>query len=831
MNHQVNMPDRKTTAARPGLWLAMHGLCLVLLGNCNFNPFSLIPQSPGPSDPSLPPTSTPPAGGGGNGGATPPPPIPTSPGGPAENCAECHNVASFANHAVRGTWQPTCAECHAAHDSTSNLFFVVGSVQNRTLGGALSVSYTARTGPGSFSDGIAPNNGICQVCHTSTSHHRFDGSGSLHHEGADCTTCHSHGRGFIPVDGGSCIGCHSTPLGSRAKIVNADGSGGHHLANATMSDSDCVTCHDASRHRQGIVRLWSSPGSTAAAFDVTGDQSQLTSFCAACHDSATHPAIHQTNASWKPACTECHAVHDTDNSNLRLVRASVLNKTLNLNLPVTFGARTGPGSFSDGFGANNGICQVCHTVTSHHRYDGSGSSHNEGADCTLCHSHPDGFSPSATQSCLGCHNSPQGQRRAVVGEFGLASHHVGGAGVNDVDCQVCHDMSTHQGGQVRLKNVDTPDNAAASVVLTGNPMTSAVEARKLAPFCLACHDADAAAGHAPFSDGLMPTIVDASQWTLSSHAASQTTCVGDGETFGCHSTGHGSAKRKLQAPWNGGQTAIAGDPLRQEEGMCYSCHRDGGVASSDLQSQFALSSHHNVSAVDQTDGSRLECVNCHNPHTATHAVKLTNPDSGVPWTGSGEAFCLACHDGSAPAGVVFPPTANGTGFNKSSFVGTTHDAATGTNSCYHCHLPHGAAQRSLLRRKYVVADYNQSTPGDGDYALCWQCHTESAVIQSSNAFGTRHSLHVQSKRAPCIICHDAHRGFDANEPGLIDFNGPVQSNGYNIQFLNGQSGSTAFSLNANLTQGSCSITCHGEDHTPETYARTNVSTTNCGACH
>ncbi len=41
--------------------------------------------------------------------------------------------------------------------------------------------------------------GICQVCHTQTTHWRNDGSLANHFNGWDCITCHPHTQGFKPV--------------------------------------------------------------------------------------------------------------------------------------------------------------------------------------------------------------------------------------------------------------------------------------------------------------------------------------------------------------------------------------------------------------------------------------------------------------------------------------------------------------------------------------------------------------------------------------------------------------------------------------------------------
>jgi hypothetical protein len=92
-------------------------------------------------------------------------------------------------------------------------------------------------------------------------------------------------------------------------------------------------------------------------------------------------------------------------------------------------------------------------------------------------------------------------------------------------------------------------------------------------------------------------------------------------------------------------------------------------------------------------------------------------------------------------------------------------------------------------------------------------------------------VHVNWTQAPCIICHDVHRGFDPGEPGLIDFDYPIRRGAYGIEFIGGKDGSTAFWVNAGLTEGSCYIRCHSMEHTPYTYERRPGAATTCGPCH
>ena len=95
-----------------------------------------------------------------------------------------------------------CIVCHAVNEKTSNLK-MIKEVITTPNSGDKDVVFTARTGTNSFADGDETCDGICEVCHTKTSHHKNDGTGSPgHHDGEDCTNhiCHRHihTNEFIP---------------------------------------------------------------------------------------------------------------------------------------------------------------------------------------------------------------------------------------------------------------------------------------------------------------------------------------------------------------------------------------------------------------------------------------------------------------------------------------------------------------------------------------------------------------------------------------------------------------------------------------------------------
>ncbi|MFQ5605230.1 MAG: cytochrome c3 family protein, partial [bacterium] len=606
--------------------------------------------------------------------------------------------------------------------------------------------------------------------------------GQTHHDGQDCRQCHEHADGFqaqvdvpAPHNLFDCAVCHVTP--------------DTFVPNAAIPNSACQTCHT-----EGTLK--------------------------------THFSEHidpSTGLAANLNCVECHNPMSVQ-SNFRGVENRKFIRKLIRGTQVAFESTTGQYSFAYDLSdrpadmqTENYLCNTCHTQTNHHQADGTapgGQTHHDGQDCRQCHEHADGFQAQA-DDCLSCHNQspPAGSndrnRRQIVegtkgdgkGDFVRRSHHVTNNTRNQIvtneDCKICHDQSSHtsfqDGVSVLLNDLD----GGSSFKFNGR-------AASAESFCVNCHDGD---NRKPFpSDNHDPPNI-ASNWNRSSHSKSRASSCLD-----CHAQGHGAALRNMLS------NRIAGESVTNiEEGVCFTCHDANGPASSNIQAQFNRSTRHNISNADQSDGSKVECANCHNPHIASSANLLVDPDAGgdSKWRGSSTAFCLTCHDGRAPSGVSFPSRARGSGFDKSDFTGSTHDTKLGSDSCLQCHQPHGSSFTSILKAKYVTRDNNKFA--SGDYQACWSCHSEDYILNNkNNAFGKLHEKHVEKEDVPCVACHDTHGPFDRGEPGLINFNFALQ-HGFNLKLLNGKNLSTAFEIKGN--KGSCYVDCHGKKHSPKTYTR------------
>jgi DNA-binding beta-propeller fold protein YncE len=452
---------------------------------------------------------------------------------------------------------------------------------------------------------------------------------------------------------------------------------------------ECQTCHAVHYGDSGGANEGDGDGMLLRIFN---DQR----LCQTCH---TEHVGHSPAGDWQPTCKDCHDIHDPDNVNLSLIATSVYNQTLGEDRPVVFTARTGPNSFNDGDPAqDDGICQVCHTATNYHLYDGSGFAHHEGENCTICHPHGAGFMPTGG-SCVDCHAVPQDNgdgvpaegRRAVVGEFpvGDAHAHYGGELDNDA-CTVCHYMSAHMGGTVNLIDADT--GALYSFVtpdqLATDPDTS--------DFCQSCHDADGATRLAtPF------------------------------DPFGNGSAAPDVASKFLGAlQWN----EWYGDEF---------CFGEEGT-------ERGVNSHHDISDADQFfSGARIECLHCHSAHGSGASQPLVDPDDGLaPWSGGANAFCLTCHDGgNGPSDPGFPvlplevigPAVPMRGLDSCDYTGApwyvdytwTH-AAHGLDSkrgwygysgapsyelaCTDCHDPHGSyTDTNTDGNPYMIRDFVDGT--------------------------------------------------------------------------------------------------------------------------
>ncbi|MEN8222215.1 MAG: cytochrome c3 family protein [Acidobacteriota bacterium] len=422
----------------------------------------------------------------------------------------------------------------------------------------------------------------------------------------------------------------------------------------------CSQCHS----------LHQAPGQS-----LTNEALGINVLCMSCHGAAgpgTEVDVHSGTkyGAFEMGCADCHNAHDNiDNyiGGINIKQIGHKNGSANITTPnsgvrnVVFESRgTGDAqpslrSFADGDedgdGLYEGVCEVCHTQTSHHRNSTSGGDHTHyvGQTCTDCHGHVDNFAGSGG-GCTGCHSSIQNGRRAVVGEFSFTSHHVMAGAVTDDDCGVCHYESTgaHMDGNVDLLNPDTGGRLTAFTSFSRNTSSSTIESWATDVqnnFCFKCHDNDGAtatnfSGNAlrPFSSGTtdVPNVFDqfdpangyhhAVRGTIGNSYCNSVTMNAPWDSggphliscFDCHGTsGHGSANQRmlrtaidLDTMEAGGATSTIGASV---ESYCTLCHKfdeygSGGTAGTTSKFEYhpSITSNHGAGS-----GNELGCLGCH----------------------------------------------------------------------------------------------------------------------------------------------------------------------------------------------------------------------------
>ncbi len=312
-----------------------------------------------------------------------------------------------------------------------------------------------------------------------------------------------------------------------------------------------------------------------------------------------------------------------------------------------------------------------------------------------------------------------------------------------------------------------------------------------------------------------------------------------------------------------------------EENNCLSCH-NGNVAPKNVQADFNKFSRHpmtNTSGVHDpkepavVTSRHVECVDCHNPHAARPGAGTpSGPLSGVRGVNLSNVetnpavyeyqVCFRCHGDSPnqlaprttrqlaqinkrlqfnPGNPSFHPVAGpGRNTNVPSLIAPlTTSSVIGCTDCHNSDSspkaggsgpngPHGSSYSPMLVRQYQTQDPNVESPSA--YALCYGCHSRNSIL--GNQSFSRHSLHIGGGgggfggggggggvNAPCSTCHDAHgisltQGNSLNNSKLINFNTQVVSPS--------SSGILRFE-STGTNSGRCYLSCHGENHNPETY--------------
>ena len=342
-------------------------------------------------------------------------------------------------------WWFGCGTCHTLHAGTTNLHLISEVIDTDYLPpeyavktGLRRVVFLNHEGPNSYADGDAVYDGVCEVCHTQTAHHRGGPSGDhSHFAGARCTTCHDHSNYFQPAT----------------------------LTSHPQPSTDCSSCHLGATGEPDL------PG-------IHGHR------CQSCHPSGLSSTILGPLGTWQKQCTECHtpSVAATGNrqtptkghrcvlchgeqrstDNLGWMHRKHIGKA---NCVVCHGFIPDTGTaISSGTRA---ICAVCHSANAR---DHDGVTQREfhdkhtskGASCLECHG---GVRPpvdvvtgpavgASTNVCQICHpnRSPSEFSEQTSG---LHKKHAG----KSIDCGACHMAANLQDDRTPMPAHDDPVRA------------------------------------------------------------------------------------------------------------------------------------------------------------------------------------------------------------------------------------------------------------------------------------------------------------------------------------------------------------------------------------
>lgn len=170
------------------------------------------------------------------------------------------------------------------------------------------------------------------------------------------------------------------------------------------------------------------------------------------------------------------------------------------------------------------------------------------------------------------------------------------------------------------------------------------------------------------------------------------------------------------------------------------------------------------------------CTACHGqpPQSGAHEVHSSLADIGTN--------CAVCHETASHNGTIdlaIPST-----WNAKSGSATSNGSTCSNISC------HGGQTTP----NWISGTLDSSTQ-------CKSCHTSGTIQYNSYASG-KHRKHVESERFDCLVCHDATKLGSGHFSKLST-----------IAFE--QNPASTLNNSVNYSGGSCTLTCHGEDHRNE----------------
>ena len=547
---------------------------------------------------------------------------------------------------------------------------------------------------------------------------------------------------------------------------------------STNTTEICIFCH-APHNTAPVTPLWNQAMSTASYTPYTSTtmaaQSGLptgsSKLCLSCHDGTI--AIGNTASRGQLTMQGV--------TNGRLTGAANLGTNLGDDHPISFVPV--PGSEI-----------VNPPPTSPVKLDATGQ-----VQCITCHDAHEMSIDTTTQKflvasnassalCLTCHrkqywsSNPSTHMTSTKPFTAAQGAHTGYATVASNGCESCHKPHTANAPQRSLKGVEeqtcTPchgPNAVGRNIQAEFQKTYTHPAYSVTP---SVHD--------PTEGPTTPnhTLPEASAATPR-HAECED-CHNPHASYAATATAP-KASGKLAGVWgisrNNTIVLPSGSPPSVNEyEICFKCHADS--ANMPQANSAPAPPYPNRQAPQWNKRLQFDSTAVSYHPIEAPARATSSPSLKSPWTLNSIISCTDCHD-------------NDTGPNAPT-------PGTGPSG------PHGSSYKHLLVARYDM-DNSNTAESAAAYALCYKCHDRTIVLSATSC--REHNRHVSNENASCSICHDPHgissaQGTTTNNAHLVNFD---------RRFVTPSSSGVLRWEQTSPGRGRCYLTCHGENHNPESY--------------
>ena len=454
----------------------------------------------------------------------------------------------------------------------------------------------------------------------------------------------------------------------------------------------------------------------------------------------------------------CETCHTKTTTNIKRIKGTITVPEESIpGSTVNFQTITTPNGFGDNnltHATSQRICELCHTLTTYHKYNQTAINHempNGNNDCTYCHPHYQGFK---AIGCTDCHAQQQGSRAAVIGQFSSNSHHIQGVALTNQHCYQCHweaksdgsvNGAYHGGWVASGSAVDlviygagarptTYTLGSTAVAYTANGTRA--ELLKINQVCLGCHDDDTATAQ-PFGDGKTPKQY---AWDGSSigtrYSQSGTTTWGKYTTFANAAqknitkaySAHGNATNNARG-WNtttGVDGAITNTAAGAYNILCFDCHNSHGSSVAGTTTTYTSATTNGAILKDTTSGV--------GGYSVTYKPVAGGAPADKNVRNAGASICFDCHLNATATTTPWGYTA--TFGATQAIVGYLEKpywyGAAGVN-------PSGAQQRFAYKNKIASSGGHfgastalSTTPMGTIGGLCTPCHDPHGVTDNTS---------------------------------------------------------------------------------------------------